>query len=194
MRKNVLETRFPYKLQFFADDAGAEGGEQNQDNDNGSGDGQGEQEITVESVMADLKAERAARAKDKAALDNALKKVGDLTKTVRSMQTAEQQEEEAKREQAEQHAEYVKGLENKLALIEARSRYASMGMDTETAEATAKAELEGDKDTVTNNIKKTTEFIVKQKEAEWLKNRPAPQGGNEDNSKKDPFLEGFNSK
>lgn len=182
MRKNVLVTKFPYKLQFFAADDGAgnsgttEGGEQNQEDVVG----QGEQEITVESVMADLKAERAARAKDKAALDNALKKVGDMTKTIRSMQTAEEQAAEVKREQEEQHNDYVKGLENKLALIEAKSRFASMGMDELLAEATAKAELEGDKDTVTSNIKKATDALIKKKEAEWLKSRPAPQGGNDD--------------
>ena len=53
---------------------------------------------TVEELLAQLAAERAANAKNKQALDKALKEKGDVTKALRAKQTAEEQEAEAKAE------------------------------------------------------------------------------------------------
>lgn len=144
--------------------------------------------------MVQNKEANATLAKTKNELDKALKQVGELTKKVRSMQTAEENEAEAKKEAQEKHNEYVKGLEYKINLAEAKERYSAIvGMDAELVTATAKAELDGDMDTVTANIKKANEAAIKAKQAEWLRNRPVPQGGNGDGEEKDEFLEGFNS-
>lgn len=157
--------------------------------------GNEEAEITVDTLMAQLAQERAEKEKNKAALDKVLKEKGEITKQLRARQTAEEQEAEAKREQQEQHEAYVKGLERQIQLTEAINRYTTMGMDAELAKKTAEAELEGTpegKDLIFENIKKMTEAQIKAAEAEWLKNRPDVQAGNdEDGEKTDPFLKGF---
>lgn len=154
-----------------------------------------ETEVTVEDLMSELAKEKAERAKEKLALDKALKEKGELTKKLRARMTAEEQEDEAKRQQQEEHNKYVKGLEDKIALIDAKNRYLSIGMTAELAEVTAKAELDGDKDTVAANYKKHMESAIKAAEAEWLKSRPEPNAGNgEEDTGKDPFLAGFNNK
>ena len=156
-----------------------------------------EQEVSVESLMAQLAQERAEKERNKAALDKALKEKGEVTKQLRARQTAEEQEAEAKREQAEQHEAYVKSLENTIKLTEATNRYITMGMDADLAKKTAEAELDGTpegKDIVFANIQKMTEAKIKAAEAEWLKSRPAPQtGADEDDEVEDPLLKGFNS-
>ena len=69
-----------------------------------------------------------------------------------------------------------------------------LGMDEKLAEETAAAEIAGDVDKVTDNMKKYQDALIKAKEAEWLKSRPPVNAGHEeDKDEKDPFLEGFNS-
>ena len=53
---------------------------------------------TVEELMAQLATEKADRAKEKQALDKALREKGELTKALRAKQTTEEQEAEAKAE------------------------------------------------------------------------------------------------
>ena len=78
----------PYNLQFFAE--GEEVTTTEPDN-------AGEDAESIEALKQQLADERAAKAKDKAALDKALKQVGDLTKQLRSRQTQQEIDEEAKR-------------------------------------------------------------------------------------------------
>ena len=154
-------------------------------------------EVTVESLMAQLAQERADKERNKAALDKALKEKGEVTKQLRAKQTAEEQEAEAKKEQQEQHETYVKGLEHRIQMTEATNRYVAMGMDSELAKKTAEAELDGTpegKDTVFANIQKMTDAKIKEKQAEWLKSRPEPQIGTDEEGKpEDAFIKGFES-
>ena len=191
-------------LQFFAEAADGESGNPTSSDGEpaggqgaGSGEGSGEEDKTptVEELMALLAQERAEKEKYKASFNKASSEAADYKKRFRERQTAQEQEEEAKREQQEQHDKYVKGLETELSTIKATKRYMGIGMPENLATETAKAEIAGDNENVTANMKKFMDSTVKEKEAEWLKNRPPVNAGNGEgeDDKKDPFLAGFNS-
>lgn len=148
------------------------------------------EELTAALAKANAEIEKMKIASNKQSSENAT-----LKKQLRAKQTAEEQAEEAKREQEEAHKEYVAGLERKLAIIEAKSRYGDMGMDADLAAKTAEAELNGDQETVSANIKKMMAANLKAAEAEWIKSRPDVQAGNgEDAEAEDPFIKGFTGK
>lgn len=158
-------------------------------------DGHEEKKPTIEELMAEVARSRAEMEKMKISNDKISSENATLKKQLRAKQTAEEAAEDAKREQEEAHKEYVAGLEKKLALIEAKARYADMGMDPELAAKTAEAELDGDKETVSANIKKMMAASLKSAEAEWLKSRPEVQtGGDDDPNAEDPFIKGFTGK
>ena len=146
-----------------------------EDNNNGN-------ELTVESLMAQLAQEKANNAKLKSDNDKLCTSEGNLRKQLRAKQTAEEQEAEAKAEQAAQRDAYVKELEKFKAVTESSERYLGMGMPTEMAKATAAAEFEGNMDVVTGNISKFMAERDKQKESEiraqYLAQMPTPQSGN----------------
>ena len=131
---------------------------------------------TVEELMTQLAQERAERAKLKNSFDRTSSELADTKKA------------------DEEHKKYVEGLETKIKTIDATKRYMGLGMDEKLAEETAAAEIAGDVDKVTDNMKKYQDALIKAKEAEWLKSRPPVNAGHEeDKDEKDPFLEGFNS-
>ena len=141
-----------------------------EDNSNGN-------ELTVESLMAQLAQEKANNAKLKSDNDKLCTSEGNLRKQLRAKQTAEEQEAEAKAEQAAQRDAYVKELEKFKSVTESSERYLGMGMPTEMAKATATAEY-----VVTGNISKFMAERDKQKESEiraqYLAQMPTPQSGN----------------
>lgn len=149
-----------------------------QNNNSGNGGG----EITVESLMAEMADLKAQNAKMKADYDKLCTSEGNLRKQLRAKQTAEEQEAEAKAEQAQQQAEYVKGLERFREITESSKRYLAMGMTAELAEATATAEVDGERDVVTSNL---TKFMQARDEArekalreKYLAELGSPQSGN----------------
>lgn len=119
-------------------------------------------EITVESLMAEMADLKAQNAQLKANNDKLCTSEGNLRKQLRAKQTAEEQEAEAKAEQAQQQAEYIKGLERFKDITESSKRYLAMGMSAELAEATATAEVDGERETVTSNL---TKFMQARDEA-----------------------------
>ena len=153
-----------------------------------------EEPITVDSLMAELAQLKAESAKTKTALDKALHSNGELTKQLRAKMTASEQEAEAKREAEEAQANRIKELEQYKLRSEARERYmATIGMPADLAKEAADAEVNGDMDALASVYKRHQEASLKAHEAEWLKNRPVPETGrDEDKAKEDPFLAGFN--
>ena len=149
---------------------------------------------TVEELMTQLAQERAEKAKLKNSFDRTSSELADTKKQLKARLTAEEQEAQAKKEADEEHKKYVAGLETKIKTINATKRYMSLGMEEKLAEETAAAEISGDVEKVTENMKKHQEALLKTKEAEWLASRPPVNTDNgEEDDKKDPFLEGFNS-
>lgn len=148
--------------------------------DPANGGGVGEESKSLEVQIAEL---RAANAKLKSDNDKLCTSEGNLRKQLRAKQTAEEQEAEAKAEQAQQHDQYVKGLERFKDIAESSKRYLAMGMPQELAEATATAEVDGERDTVTSNL---TKFMQARDEArekslreKYLSELGSPQSGNQ---------------
>ena len=149
--------------------------------------------ITIESVMAELAKAKAENARTKTALDKALQSNGELTKQLRAKMTASEQEEEAKRAAEEAQQNRIKELEDFKRKAEAKERYVTIGMSADLAKEAAEAEVSGDMDGLAAIYKKHSDISLKAKEAEWLKARPMPEAGHEENKEKeDPFLSGFN--
>ena len=148
---------------------------------------------TVEELMAELAKERAERAKLKNAFDKTSSEAATYKKALREKQTAEEvkaeEDQKAKEEHERQFAELVAFKRE----AEAKSRYALQGMDEKLASEAAKAEVAGDYDQLAKIQKQFAENLVKAREAEWMKTRPVPNGGNGDEESADPFLKGFNS-
>lgn len=170
--KAEIETRIPMNLQFFAD--GAEGTEADvAENNNPESDNS----PTVEQLMAELAKERAESAKNKSALDKALKETGDLKKSLRAKQSADELAEESRKEQEEAQKAYVKDLEDYKAHNEAVKRYLMQGMDAETASNAATAEIDGDMDALSDIQKSFREASIKAEKAKWLAERPPINAG-----------------
>lgn len=171
--------KLPYDLQFFAEDAPKD--EAAPEEVEQAKEEEQEKETddlpTIESLKAELAKERAARQKDKLALDKTLKENGEIKKQLRAKQTQQEIEDESKREEEEAHKAYVTDLEEYKKKNEAKERYLLQGMDAETAKKAAEAEVSGDMDGLADIQKKHTEALLKEKEAEWKKSRPTINAG-----------------
>jgi phenylalanyl-tRNA synthetase alpha subunit len=153
-------------------------------------EGQGGKE-TMEEELARLRIEVA---RNKTALDKALKEKGDVTKKYRDVLTEAQQAKLDKEAQDEAQKQYVASLEAFKKTAEAKARYALQGMNEDLAVKAAEAEIAGDMDLLATIQQQHTEILIKQKETEWLKSRPqANAGSGGSNGEEDPFLKGFNS-
>ena len=128
--------KLPMNLQFFAESPGdgGDGGSGSSDSE-GSREGSQENNPSVEELMAQLAQERAENAKNKNALDKALREKGELTKNLRAKMTAEEQEQEAKREAEEAKDAKIQELESKFRKMDYSKRYMGIGMDEKTAES-----------------------------------------------------------
>ena len=147
---------------------------------------------TVEELVAQLAQERAEKAKLKNNFDKTSSELANTKKQLKAKQTAEEQQAEAEREAEEEHKKYVKGLEDTIKMTNATNRYLALGMSADMAKDTARAELEGDMDKVTENMGKFTDATVKAKQDEWIKSRPEVNSGQDEGEETDYFLKGFN--
>lgn len=164
------KSTMPWNLQFFA-----EGDE----TDGGNDGGEGENELTVEELKAEITNQKnllenaeKLRQKEKAALDKALKEVARLTKESRANKTEAEIDAENKRVEFENMQEEIKELRAYKQLNEAKERYLLQGMNPETAQKAAEAEVSGDMDALVSIQKAHTDALIKAKEAEWMKSRP----------------------
>ena len=120
------------RARFMAADPNVEGGE------GGSGGGGASDSDpktpSVEELMTELAQERAKGLRQKAALDDALKEKGELTKQLRAKMSAEEQEAEAKKEADEAKDARLQELEIKLRNMDYSKRFMGLGMDENVAE------------------------------------------------------------
>ena len=180
-----------FNLQFFAEgdpepgggnpnpqDGGGDGGNPNPQDGGGS-------EVTLESLMAEIATLKADNVKLKSTNDKLCQSEGELRKQLRAKMTAEEQANELEAQKKAEHEEYVSNLEKELATIKATARYIDMGFDPEKAKETAVAELDGDKERVSANIKAMLAAQRKQMEKDirddLMKDMPLPQSGNQGN-------------
>ena len=130
----------------------------------------------VEDLMSELAQLKADMARNKNALDKALKEKGEITKKLREKQTAEEAEAEAKAEAEAERAEREAEKDKIIAQYEARAMFAEMGIQGKDLEDAIQAKIDGDEKTVYSIIIKyfenKYESALKTKESEWLGNRP----------------------
>lgn len=140
----------------------------------------------VEDLMAEMAQLKADMARNKNALDKALKEKGEITKKLREKQTAEEAEAEAKAEAEAQRAEREAEKDRIIATYEAKAMFAEMGLQGKDLETAINAKLDGDEKTVYSVIVKyfenKYESALKTKESEWLGNRPQVNVGVGDSS------------
>ena len=99
----------------------------------------------------------------------------------------EKAEKEAERE--EQFRKLLK--ENTVTKL--AKNFLKLGYPEDKAEEAANAQYEGDTDTLFRIQSEVQANLIKQKEAEWYKNRPPVATGVGDATEEDAFLKGFNS-
>lgn len=130
----------------------------------------------INALMAELAAEKAARLKDKAALDKALKEKGDLTKTLRQKMTASEQEEELKKEAERQREEELNNVKSELNHIKAVAAYKAIS-DEKIVEELINAISDADHAAIAQIIENEKSKAVKVAQAEWMKSRPPVNNG-----------------
>lgn len=130
----------------------------------------------VEDLLAEMAQMKADMARNKNALDKALREKGEITKKLREKQTAEEQEAEAKAEAEAARAEREAEKDKIIAQYEARAMFAEMGIQGKDLEEAVNAKVEGDEKTVYSIIVKyfenKFETALKTEKSEWLGNRP----------------------
>lgn len=164
----------------------------NEQGNGGNTEPEEKEELTLETLSADNAKLKAELAKQKLALDKALHNNGELTKKLRDKMSAQEQEDEAKRQEAEAFKAHMAELETFKRRTEAKERYLVMGMSKEFADEAAEAEVSNDMEALTSVYKKHHEASLKASRDEWLKSRPEPNAGRDEGAPdKDPFLVGF---
>ena len=193
---NNEKMTLPLNLQFFAESGKPEAtqeqqAEQQADVAGSETQGNGQEtpdaenmdmDAKTESLMAEIARMKVNEQKMKKELDKALRETGEAKKALRAKQTAEELEDEAKREEKERHEAYVAELEEFKQKTLAKERYLMQGMTVEMAGRAAEAEVSGDMDALTDIQKQHTEATLKNARAEWQKSIPQPQYGMGDQS------------
>ncbi len=190
MRKNEnrnYQPIIPYSLQFFAEEQDSSVDNNTPPENEVSSTETGNNDVkdtSTETIDYQAKyVESEARNKKlKADLDNSLKKLGEMTKTLRAKMSEAELQAEQKAAEDEEKAAHVKELEDYKAQNEALKRYRIQGMDEELAAKAAKAEIEGDMDELANIQAQHTKALLKEKEAEWTASRPKAQMGDGEDS------------
>ena len=158
---------------------------------------QEEHEFTYDELLAQLDHERAEKARYKAAVSKTSSEAAEWKKKFRQRQTAEEQEADAKREEAEQQKEHLRSVERELSMMKATNRYLKQGMDEKLAKECAELEADGDMEALMSKISANREAqidaAVKKAKEELLASRPDINAGNgeEGGEKEDPFIKAF---
>ena len=123
--------------------------------------------------LADLKAQFA---KNKNALDKALREKGEVTKALRARQTAEEREEEAQKEAERIRNEQFEEMSRELNHIKAVSAYKGK-VDDDKIDVLIDAVTDNDHESVANAVVTAYERGKKDGYAEYLKSRPQTNAG-----------------
>lgn len=127
---------------------------------------------TVEELMAQLATAKADAEKYKSANDKLSKSEAEMKRQLRAKQTAEEQEEEAKRIADEERDSMRKELNH----IKAMNAYKAIS-DEKTVDKLIEAVSESDHNAIAQIIDAECKKAVKNAESEWLKDRPRVQHG-----------------
>lgn len=182
------KNNIPLNLQFFAQDAPEADQKQEQQNDQTGADAQSEgtdsadaggqdESRKMEDLMAEIARMKVNEQKAKRELDKALREKAEAKNALRAKQTAEEIEDEAKREEKEAHDAEFSRLQEFERKTLAKDRYLIQGMSAEMAEKAAIAEVSGDMDALSEIQRQHYEEKLKAARADWQKSIPQPQFG-----------------
>ena len=148
---------------------------------NSAQDGQQNEEAktpTVEELLAELAKEKAANGKSKSAIDKLAKENGELKKSLRAHQTADEAAEAERKAQEQELQEKYNALLKENTLNKYTSNFKALGFTDEQAVAAANALVDGDFD---NALFKALGLgiasITKTAQTTWLNNRPPVNSG-----------------
>lgn len=148
-----------------------------------------EETPTVEELMAQLAEAKATGAKQKQALDKALREKGEITKALRAKQTAEERATEEKEEAERLQREKYEQVEKELNHMKAVSAYKSLSTE-KAVENLIDAISDGDHNAVAALIENEVKSAVAKAEAEWKKSRPRVNvGGSYTGMTKDQIMQ-----
>ena len=131
---------------------------------------------TIEELMAEIARERAEKEKYKNASDKNSAEAAKYKKELRSKQTAEEQEAEAKAEADRLRDEELENLRKELNHNKAVSAYKSI-QNEKVVETLIEAVSESDHNAIAAIIESQKKAAVKEAQAEWLKSRPQANAG-----------------
>ena len=131
---------------------------------------------TIEELMAEIARERAEKEKYKNASDKNSAEAAKYKKELRSKQTAEEQEAEAKAEADRLKDEELENLRKELNHNKAVSAYKSI-QNEKVVETLIEAVSESDHNAIATIIENEKKAAVKAAQAEWLDSRPQANAG-----------------
>ena len=132
---------------------------------------------TVEELMAELAKERSANSKQKAALDKALKETGELKKSLRAKQTADEAEEADRKAREQDLQERYEALLKESTLNKHTLGFKNLGFTDDQATKAATALADNDTETLFEVLGLGISSITKTAQANWLNNRPPVNSG-----------------
>lgn len=131
---------------------------------------------TIEELMAEIARERAEKEKYKNASDKNSAEAAKYKKELRSKQTAEEQEAEAKAEADRLKDEELENLRKELNHNKAVSAYKSI-QNEKVVETLIEAVSDNDHNAIAAIIENEKKAAVKEAQAEWLDSRPQANAG-----------------
>ena len=136
----------------------------------------GEYSNDVNKLLAEVAELKAQLAKNKNSLDKTLREKGEITKQLRARQTAEEQEEEAKKEAERLRNEQFEQMSRELNHIKAVSAYKGKIGD-DKIDTLIDAVTDNDHESIANELVNAYEKGKKDGYAEYLKSRPSVNAG-----------------
>ena len=130
----------------------------------------------VAELLTQIAEMKAQLSKTKNALDKSLKEKGDITKQLRAKQTAEEREEEARKEAEREKNEKFAAMERELNHIKAVAAYRGKVAD-DKIDILIDAVTDNDHEAIANAVQTAYERGKKDGQAEYLKNRPQVAAG-----------------
>lgn len=146
------------------------------ENTNTNGESNTEAQPSIEDLLSEIAKLKADGAKNKNALDKALKEKGEITKRLREKQTQEEADAEAKAEAEALRLEREAEKDRLIAEYEAKAKLSEIGLSGKFLDEALEAKISGDDWSMVSVIAKFFEdkynTALKTKESEWLGNRP----------------------
>lgn len=180
------KTLFPMKLQFFAESPegtateaqGAEAPVQTVD----------DLIARVAELETSLTQKDAEILKWKNSNDKASSQAADFKRQLTARMSAQEQADQAKQEADEALKTELANLRNEVAVSKATKRYMALGMDEKFAEETAKFEIAGEMEKVSQNYQLHIESVKKAEYQKFLAERPEINAGHGDDDGADPAV------